>query len=245
VHLFAQYCLPTAIACLEGYTGGAMAAGLLTGLVNGYNGSVFDPSPCFNADLATYLSERAGMCIGTAISLGSPKAILNVTNAATGIATREVSSMTTNLIAANGRKCLNWFATNSARTACTGTTRKATQVAEQQLAKHVPFKGKYVNLASPSRTEHILFGNGTGGGHLFPAKPGKTPFPASWGPDKIMHYVSDVATDPGIVWKKATKPGFIPKESCMRYEAVGIREGVKIRTIIEPHGEGIITGYPI
>jgi len=96
----------------------------------------------------------------------------------------------------------------------------------------------FVNLASAKRTLHIIFGDTTGGGHLWPGAPGKSPFPATWSPDKIMHIVSDVTTDPSIEWIA------IPSRGLQRFKAVGIREGVKIQTIIEPLGEGIITGYP-
>lgn len=59
-----------------------------------------------------------------------------------------------------------------------------------------------VDLVSPSRRSHILDGevrpNGTfGGGHRAgTGYPGKSEFPASWSDDQIMHYISDVATDP-------------------------------------------------
>ena len=98
------------------------------------------------------------------------------------------------------------------------------------------------------RTNHILFGNATGGGHLFPGVNGKSSFPSSWDSNKIMHHISDVATDPRIQWQqisgikgaKLTKNGL-----SVRYQATGIREGITIKTIIEPGGEGIITGFPL
>ena len=55
-----------------------------------------------------------------------------------------------------------------------------------------------VNLASPDRTAHILQGDATGGGHLWPGAPGKSVFPQDWSPSKIMNDVSDIATDPSI-----------------------------------------------
>ncbi len=100
----------------------------------------------------------------------------------------------------------------------------------------------YVNLASPSRTRHILFGEGAGfGGHLWPGASGKSSFPSTWSPEKIMHNISDIATDPGIHWKQQA-----PKhpDQFIRYRADGLRDGVNIRVIIEPEGEGIITAYP-
>lgn len=63
-----------------------------------------------------------------------------------------------------------------------------------------------------------------------------------------MHNISDIATDPKNQWQQITgKTGTQLTRSgqLALYQAIGIREGVTIRTIIEPCGEGIITGYPI
>jgi RHS repeat-associated protein len=106
-----------------------------------------------------------------------------------------------------------------------------------------------VDLASATRREHILQGDSNGGGgHLWPGKPGKTVFPKHWSEDKIMHEISDVATDPNLKWTQQTGPAgadFTNAGAPVRYSVVGVRDGVKIRVIIEPVGEGIITGYPV
>ena len=105
-----------------------------------------------------------------------------------------------------------------------------------------------VNLASSQRTQHILKGDATGGGHLWPGLQGKTPFPKNWSSEKIMHEISDIATDPNLTWKQITgKPGaqFTKSGKPVRYEVIGVRDGQKIKVIIEPSGEGIITGHPI
>lgn len=88
----------------------------------------------------------------------------------------------------------------------------------------------------------------TGGGHFWPGALNKTPFPKGWSTNKIMHCISDIATDPNSIWKQQrgklgqqfTKNG-IPA----RFEALRVREGINIKVIIEPSGEGIITGYPV
>ena len=104
---------------------------------------------------------------------------------------------------------------------------------------------RWVNLVSEERTGHILEGkvyyrNGKeiySGGHRYPGLPGKTIFPREWGRDKIMHHVSDVATDPKVPW--------IPSKQTSRVLAIGEREGVRIRTVIETKPEQrIITAYP-
>lgn len=105
----------------------------------------------------------------------------------------------------------------------------------------------FVDLASAQRRTHILNGDATGGGHLWPGAPGKSPFPQSWSGDRIMHEVSDIATDPSLQWRQITGvPGaaFTKKGAPVRYEVIGNRGGIDIRVILEPGGEGIITGHP-
>ena len=95
-----------------------------------------------------------------------------------------------------------------------------------------------VNLASEQRTAHILFGDKTGGGHMWPRSLGKTAFPESWSAGKIMKYVSDIVTDPSLTWKTGRMI-----EGIQRYEIVGIREGIAIKVITD--GFDIITAFPI
>jgi len=105
----------------------------------------------------------------------------------------------------------------------------------------------YINLASPQRTIHILYGDATGGGHLWPGQPGKTPFPKGWAGDEIMHHVSDIATDPNLT---SVRPDgltglFYKSGKPARFNVIGTRKGVKIKVVTEPAGEGIITAHPI
>jgi EndoU nuclease-like protein len=112
----------------------------------------------------------------------------------------------------------------------------------------------YVNLASPERTAHILTGEGPGrGGHLWPGQPGKSPFPQGWSGAKIMHEVSDIATDPKLDWVRPDGKSSLfydsgkPARFTVRDPATGalpVRDGVSIKVIVEPAGEGIITAYP-
>lgn len=113
--------------------------------------------------------------------------------------------------------------------------------------KDLPSVDDFINLASDQRTQHILLGDATGGGHLWPGAPGKTPFPDSWSVDKIMHSVSDLATDPNASWTQLTgKPGaqYTTKGKPVRWAVEGVYDGVNVRVIVEPNGEGIITAYP-
>jgi RHS repeat-associated protein len=93
----------------------------------------------------------------------------------------------------------------------------------------------YVDLASPQRRKHILNGDATGGGHRpGTGKQGKSEFPQGWSDNKIMHEISDVATDPTSV-TRAGRGG--------RTITEGTRNGVDIRVIQERNGD-IVSGFP-
>lgn len=94
---------------------------------------------------------------------------------------------------------------------------------------------EYVVLASPQRTEHILNGDATGGGHMWPGAPGKTSFPQDWSGAKIMHEASDIATDPNST---------ILTRGGGREILTGTREGVDIRVVVDYNNNDIITAYP-
>jgi RHS repeat-associated core domain len=94
--------------------------------------------------------------------------------------------------------------------------------------------GGLVDITSLARRDHVLTGDANGGGHLFPGLPRKTPFPQSWSEDRIMHEISDVATDPAAS-RTAGRGG----TTIVR----GTRDGVEIQVIVR-NGQ-IVTGYPI
>lgn len=99
-----------------------------------------------------------------------------------------------------------------------------------------------VNLASETRTQHIL------DGHTAPPDdPTNTLFPPDWSDKKIMHHVSDVATDPDSAWTQQTgKEGarFTKAGDPVRHLVEGTRDGKIIQVVVEPDGEGIISGFP-
>jgi len=111
------------------------------------------------------------------------------------------------------------------------------------------------NLISSERLKHILTGDGKfskwwegkpGGGHLWPGLKGKTPFPKHWTVEDIKRYVSDIATDPNSVIKGMPNDGrlFSNSGKPLRFRVYGTRDGVQIRVVVEPGGEGIITAFP-
>jgi hypothetical protein len=93
--------------------------------------------------------------------------------------------------------------------------------------------GEFVNLADQTATTHILEGDATGGGHA-PGLgiPGKSEFPAGWSNDRIMHEISDVATDPA---SRVTTQG---RTTIIQ----GTRDGVNIKVVMRDGR--IVTGYP-
>lgn len=105
--------------------------------------------------------------------------------------------------------------------------------ASRNLARAASSADEFVDLASASRRTHILAGDRTGGGHLWPGLPGKTPFPRSWSADRIMHEIADVATDPRSIVTAGRGGSTI---------ITGTRGGVRLRVILRD-GE-IVTGYP-
>lgn len=63
-----------------------------------------------------------------------------------------------------------------------------------------------------------------------------------------MNEISDVVTDPSLAWVQRSGPAgaqFTRSGRPVRYTVDGIRDGVTIRVVLEPDGEGVITGFPI
>ena len=92
-------------------------------------------------------------------------------------------------------------------------------------------------------------GDATGGGHKFGLTRlfnGKSKFPATWGKDRIMNGVSEVATNPANKWVQQTgRPGslFTKAGDPVKFKVEGIFDGVNMRVIIQ--GDDIITAFPI
>lgn len=66
--------------------------------------------------------------------------------------------------------------------------------------------------------------------------------------DSVMHENSDIFTDPNSKWaQQRGRPGATHYRNGkpMRYSIEGRRNGIKLKVIIEPEGEGIITAFPL
>ena len=114
---------------------------------------------------------------------------------------------------------------------------------------------------SDSRRNHILEGEG-------PTDPGHGPnrgftegaFPDTWTDEQVISAIEDIANNPNSTWKQSTGPGagnapitvgapdvnapsMTNKGTPVRFMVKGRTHGLNITVIVEPHGEGIITGY--
>lgn len=105
---------------------------------------------------------------------------------------------------------------------------------QQQGAAPIPEKGAF--SITPQRRQHILYGDGTGGGHKFGAgKPGKSEFPRSWDDEKIIRIALQIANDEKI-----------PLRPSGRYWLkMGEAETIKIRVVLNREAGEIITAYPL
>jgi RHS repeat-associated protein len=115
-----------------------------------------------------------------------------------------------------------------------GQTAPTLELAETELSGVAPkIAEQLTNLANAARTTHILQGDATGGGHAFPGLPGKSPFPAEWTADEVIHVISDVATGPSSTF---TQQG-------AKIIATGTRLGVDVKVVLTNTWD-ILTGYP-
>ena len=107
---------------------------------------------------------------------------------------------------------------------------------------------KFVDLTNDKVRNHILEGDETDGGHRHgTGKSGKSEFPADWSDEKILHEVSDIATDPNATWEQQTgKLGaqYTKAGDPVRWKVTATHDGIDITVIVEPHGRGIVTGFP-
>jgi filamentous hemagglutinin len=128
------------------------------------------------------------------------------------------------------------------------------KVNDQKVITYDPAFNKIdlVDLASAERRQHILYGDApgdNGGGHLWPGKPGKpnnSVFPQSWDGDKIMHEISDIATDPKTQWYAQTGGGALYTKAGdpARWVSYETRDNVRVRVVLEPATGKIVTGFP-
>jgi hypothetical protein len=105
-------------------------------------------------------------------------------------------------------------------------------------------------LSRPSsvRQTHILDGDATGGGHgAGRGIPGKSEFPGRWSDQETLDNISDVVRDPTSIWSQQSGPSgslYTNAGTPTRWVVTGTRDGIDIKVIVSPAGEGIITAFP-
>jgi len=102
---------------------------------------------------------------------------------------------------------------------------------------------------SPAKRTHILDGEGNGKGGHGPGRgiPDKSEFPSSWSDEQVINNIHDVLIDTNSTWKQVqgiSGARYYSNGNPMRWEVEGNRYSVRIRIVVEPDGEGIITAYP-
>lgn len=140
----------------------------------------------------------------------------------------------------------------------TGASSEAATVANARglvydAGASVAKSGDYINLASQSRTSHIIAGDTTGGRHAWFGSGksfingltgSKSMFPIGWSNSKIMHRVSEVViSNPWVQQTGRAGAMFTRSGQPVRFVTEGFYDGIKIR-VINIHSE-IITAFPI
>ena len=92
-------------------------------------------------------------------------------------------------------------------------------------------------LISKQRQIHILYGDDTGGGHLYGAnKPCKSEFPQSWSEEKIIEEISLIAANDNLDWEQQRNGYHVAETN------VG---AVEVRVVKDKNNKQVITAYPI
>lgn len=89
---------------------------------------------------------------------------------------------------------------------------------------------------SPARRTHILYGDATGGGHLFGQnKPCKSEFPKHWSEEVIIKEVDLIAANDNLNWEQQRNGYYVTEQQ------VGT---VKVRVVKGRDNKNVITAYP-
>jgi len=91
-------------------------------------------------------------------------------------------------------------------------------------------------IISDSRVQHILYGDGKGGGHRYGAGvPCKSEFPQDWDDQKIISVTRKIAANDNLPWERQNN-GYYVTES---YE-----DDIRVRVVKGPQKQRVITAYP-
>jgi hypothetical protein len=91
-------------------------------------------------------------------------------------------------------------------------------------------------VISPERRAHILYGDATGGGHLFgQGKPCKSEFPKHWDEDTIIKEIELIAANDNLNWEQQRNG----------YHVIEQKVGtVNVRVVKGRENKQVITAYP-
>lgn len=92
-------------------------------------------------------------------------------------------------------------------------------------------------VLTPEREQHILYGDGRGGGHLHGVgKPCKSEFPPDWDAAQIIETSERIAANDNLDWE-AQRNGYYVAESDQGH--------IRVRVVLGPQRQHIITAYPV
>lgn len=75
--------------------------------------------------------------------------------------------------------------------------------------------------------------------------PGENIYPEFWTSRKILEVLQDAYTSPNLIWTKIEEKGFSLYAKSNRFFSHFKIEEQEIEIVIEPHGGGMVTSYPL
>lgn len=114
----------------------------------------------------------------------------------------------------------------------------AAKIPQQKETPAQIVKSEFNELShiSPQRRTHILFGDATGGGHLYgTGKPCKSEFPKHWYEQTIIKEVELIAANDNLNWERQNNGYYVTEQN------IG---SLNVRVVKGRDAEQVITAYP-
>lgn len=112
-------------------------------------------------------------------------------------------------------------------------------VAEEVSSQKAVVKETFnrVSAVSKSRRTHILYGDSSGGGHLYgTGTPCKSEFPKSWSKHTVIKKIDLIAANDNLNWKRQYNGYYVAEQKV---------SGVQVRVVKGRQNKQVITAYPI
>ena len=91
-------------------------------------------------------------------------------------------------------------------------------------------------ILTDKRRAHILYGDGSGGGHKFGVgAPCKSEFPENWTDEKIISTTKRIAANDNLRWQQEDNGYFVTEK---------MEDNVRVRVVLGPKRQRVITSYP-